>query len=257
MFLPNIVKYCSKPNMVWSPLPTFFGNLGVMIYVCHCRFVAVLFSLFNEVNFCTGNFLANLVGQVVDKKSEISELDNDPSISPNNGDETDTDFHETLPREVLKIKDITIVKPDKKNVEFQAKVKDVNEENKNTKLKADKDDRTDKAAVEKRNNEAPKSRFVTTQVDEVNEKKVNKKQMSETSTHSKQSDGGSIIPVITISTTESDDDFIHAKEKKDDSGAKKQIDLKSLRRQSSVDSSKEHKVERKRPEEGHKFQYSL
>ncbi|XP_073957195.1 transmembrane channel-like protein isoform X2 [Choristoneura fumiferana] len=201
-----------------------------------------------------GNFLANLVGQVVDKKSEISELDNDPSISPNNGDETDTDFHETLPREVLKIKDITIVKPDKKNVEFKTKVnEEINKETRNMKLKADKDDRTDKAAVEKRNSEVPKS----SQVDKAIAKKVNKKQTSETSTHSKQSDVGSIIPVITISTTESDDDFIHVKEKKEEPSTKKQIDLKSLRRQSSVDSSKEQKVERKKSEEGHKFQYSL
>ncbi|XP_063632944.1 transmembrane channel-like protein [Cydia splendana] len=191
-----------------------------------------------------GNIFAKIVGQAVDKKSDLSEIDNDPSISPNNDDETDTDFHETLPRDVLKAKDITIVKSDKKIVEFKTQASDENK----LKVKVDKEDRTDKAAVEKRNNET-KSRFVTTQVDEVNEKTSKKDALER-----KQSEV-SVIPVITISTTESDEDLKREYKKSGDS-SKKQQDLRSLRRQSSVDSVKE-KTEKKKPEDGHKYQYSL
>ncbi|XP_063372904.1 transmembrane channel-like protein [Cydia amplana] len=190
-----------------------------------------------------GNFFAKIVGQAVDKKSDLFEIDNDPSISPNNDDETDTDFHETLPRDVLKAKDITIIKSDKKIVEFKTQASDENK----LKVKVDKEDRTDKAAIEKRNNET-KSRFVTTKVDEVNEN------MTKDALERKQSEV-SIIPVITISTTESDED-LKRENKKSGESSKKQPDLRSLRRQSSVDSVKE-KTEKKKPEDGHKYQYSL
>lgn len=223
----------------------------------------------------------------LDKKTDVetvSEIDG-PSPAPNNvDDETDTDFHETLPREVLKIKDITIVKPEQKkrnSVEFKTdngKKRKIDEIfSKGLKVKLEKvDDRTDKKAViEKQINdvkEGTKPKIVSEVSKEKNDgKKKHEKQTSQSSTQSKQSDSvGSVIPVITISTTESDEEVLTKKDKKEKNGQKekhkdktegrprKTPDLKSLRRQSSVESISEQKPpQEKKQDEGHKYQYSL
>lgn len=118
-----------------------------------------------------------------------------------------------------------------------------------------------------------------------NNKFKEKKQSSESSNFSKNNDSiGSVIPVITISTTESDDEILQgAKNQKNVKDNHKEneskpielkkcekrqrgnlkrnkncSDLKSLQRQSSVDSINEkNPKERKCEETGHKYQYSL
>lgn len=230
-----------------------------------------------------GGIFAKIVGMALDKKSDVeavSEVDG-PSTSPNNvDDETDTDFHETLPREVLKIKDIVILKPDKKvrnSVEFKAdggKKLKINEIfNKGLKVKLEKiDDRTEKKAVIEKQiqeaNESSKPKIVKELSKEKNnDKKIHEKQTSQSSTQSKQSDSiGSVIPVITISTTESDEEVLSHKDNNDKNGQKiksegkprKTPEVKSLRRQSSVESINDNKnSQEKSQEEGHKYQYSL
>ncbi|CAH1647394.1 unnamed protein product [Spodoptera littoralis] len=229
-----------------------------------------------------GGIFAKIVGMALDKKSDVeavSEVDI-PSPSPNNvDDETDTDFHETLPREVLKIKDIFIIKPDKKvknSVEFKtdgSKKQKINEIfNKGLKVKLEKiDDRTEKKAVIEKQiqdaKEATKPKIVREMSKEKNNgKKIHEKQTSQSSTQSKQSDSiGSVIPVITISTTESDEEVLSHKDSneknvqkvKDDGKPKKPSDLKSLRRQSSVESISENKPSHDKKQDGHKYQYSL
>ncbi|KAF9421726.1 hypothetical protein HW555_002407, partial [Spodoptera exigua] len=229
-----------------------------------------------------GNIFAKIVGMALDKKSDVeavSEVDF-PSPSPNNvDDETDTDFHETLPREVLKIKDIFILKPDKKvknSVEFKTdgpKKQKINEIfNKGLKVKLEKiDDRTEKKAVIEKQiqdaKEATKPKIVKeVPKEKTNGKKIHEKQTSQSSTQSKQSDSiGSVIPVITISTTESDEEVLSHKDNNeksdqkvnDDSKPKKPSDLKSLRRQSSVESISENKPSHEKKQDGHKYQYSL
>ncbi|CAH0577839.1 unnamed protein product [Chrysodeixis includens] len=229
-----------------------------------------------------GGIFAKIVGMALDKKSDVeavSEVEC-PSPQPNNvDDETDTDFHETLPRELLKMKDITIVKPKPKkqnSVDFKTdntKRHNINEIYKGLKVKLEKvDDRTEKKAViEKQMLDLYKQKSAIESLKEKNERKnLNDKQTSQSSTQSKQSDSiGSVIPVITISTTESDEENLSKKEnikEHKDSGphekiqgkARKAPDLKSLRRQSSVESIGDQKPSpEKKLDEGHKYQYSL
>nr|XP_021194817.2 transmembrane channel-like protein isoform X1 [Helicoverpa armigera] len=230
-----------------------------------------------------GGIFAKIVGMALDKKTDVgavSEVD-DPSPLPNNADdETDTDFHETLPRDVLKIKDIFILKPDQKaktSVEFKtdgAKKYKMNEIfNKGLKVKLEKiDDRTEKKAVIEKQiqdaKEATKAKIVKEiSKEKCDGKKFNEKQTSQSSTQSKQSDSiSSVIPVITISTTESDEEVLSQKENngqhgqkiKRDGKSRKTPDLKSLRRQSSVESISENKPSKdKTQDDGHKYQYSL
>ncbi|XP_075991461.1 transmembrane channel-like protein [Anticarsia gemmatalis] len=230
-----------------------------------------------------GNIFAKIVGMALDKKPDVEAVPEQdvPTHSPNNGDdETDTDFHETLPREVLKIKDIIISRqePKKRNsVEFKDDGKKHKSGEESLKVKLEKvDDRTEKKAVIEKQmqdikdgvkpkivGETPKERYA--------HKKYNEKQASESSTQSRQSDSvGSVIPVITISTTESDEEVLTKKEKKSKNGDKEKVkhksegkprktpDLKSLRRQSSVESITETKpATQDKQEDGHKYQYSL
>lgn len=233
-------------------------------------------------SFYTGGIFAKIVGMALDKKSDVeavSEL-GCPFPQPNNlDDETDTDFHETLPRELLKMKDITIVKPKPKkqnSVDFKTdntKRHNINEIYKGLKVKLEKvDDRTEKKAViEKQMQDMCKQKATIESLKEKNERKhLNDKQTSQSSTQSKQSDSiGSVIPVITISTTESDEENLSKKDNVEEhkhSGPKDKIegkarktpDLKSLRRQSSVDSIGDQKpAQENKLDEGHKYQYSL
>lgn len=120
-------------------------------------------------------------------------------------------------------------------------------------------------------------KVLTNSIDEMGTKVLKRKQMSESSTNSKQSDSiTSVIPVITISTTESDDEMLRppklSNEQQSNKNAEKTCnkqelakqakrissELKSLRRQSSVESINENKASKeKKNEEGHKYQYSL
>lgn len=241
-----------------------------------------------------GGIFAKIVSMALDKKSvsAVSELDNAIPPSPNPlDDETDTDFHESLPREVLKMKDITILKrSDHKNWTSidntnQSKVRSP-EDN----LKVESDKREDYECFSNAQIDGTVTEQTYSNTDEqeifkdntVKEKHIGGKQTSESSVQSKQDSIGSVIPVITISTTESDDEILQAtkekgkeddnvkeKKRKDnckgetsiDNGSKKirgSSELKSLQRQSSVDSASEHKmVKYKKPDDGHKFQYSL
>lgn len=236
----------------------------------------------------------------LDKKSDVSITSDFPSpYSYNIDDETDTDFHETLPKEILKIKDITILKnleqKKKNNVDFKTdndkKDKPKNDKNLSIKLEGIDDSTEKKAVVEKQNirvSDANVNKSTSFKVkEEKNEnsdtRKINEKQTSESSTQSRQSDSiGSVIPVIMISTTESDEEVLHTNRAKKDTktkekkhkeyvrgsrahndDAEKKIpkgssDTKSLRRQSSVDSFKGEKAPKEiKTEEGHKYQYSL
>lgn len=230
----------------------------------------------------------------LDKNSDVDPVPetNNMSQSSNNLDEeTDTDFHETLPKEVLKIKDIIFKHADKKksNVEFKTdnirpKLTDIM----GLKVKLEKeDDRSEKKAnIEKQNQNYSQEASMSYKTNEIANrvlKRMDKKQTSESSTQSRQSDStvGSVIPVITISTTESDEETLQCnkeiKETNNESIHKTQencesrtsseglkrmkkstSDLKSLRRQSSVDSINELKSPKEnKTKEGHKYQYSL
>lgn len=241
----------------------------------------------------TGGIFAKIVSMALDKKSDdaVSEVDNAIPPSPNTlDDETDTDFHESLPKEVLKMKDITILKRgDRKNitsVEFTNESKLKTSED-SLKVASDKREELDcfsKAQIIASVTEQSYSNidhYEGFKDNTVKEKNIGGKQTSESSVQSKQDSIGSIIPVITISTTESDDEILHTKKDKGkednvkekkrkeickgeisiDEGSKKirgSSELKSLQRQSSVDSASEHKtVKEKKPDDGHKFQYSL
>lgn len=233
----------------------------------------------------------------LDKKSDVSATSEAPSpFSYNIDDETDTDFHETLPKEILKAKDIKISKKiehkKKNSVEFKtddlekrkrkddsttANLEAVNEPT-DKKVVAQKQLKDRIATIVTKSKPPKQDEF---EKDKNVDKKVNEKQTSESSTQSRQSDSiGSVIPVIMISTTESDEEALQPEEKRDtktkerkhkeyvklsrgiDDNDKKNkkssSDSKSLRRQSSVDSIKEQKPTKEtKPEEGHKFQYSL
>ncbi|XP_052751457.1 transmembrane channel-like protein [Galleria mellonella] len=237
-----------------------------------------------------GSIFAKIVGMAVDKKPDIevvSETNNGVSPSSNNADEeTDTDFHESLPKEVLKIKDIIFKNTQNKkkiSVEFKTNEDEKSKfqiEDKSLKVKLEKvDDRTEKKAIlEKQDRikkETGKSKTSSTEAPKQTQnidKKLNKKQTSESSNLSRQSDSiSSVIPVITISTTESDEEILQSrstknikKEDEQDSAGtiaeslkkinKRSSDLKSLRRQRSVDSINEPK---KKPDDGHKYKYPL
>lgn len=228
----------------------------------------------------------------LDKKPDdvVSEADNSVSPSPNLvDDETDTDFHETLPREVLKMKDIIVLKHGERkkrsNVEFTNELK---QQTPGDSLKVAYDKREEFDCFSKTPIVVPVSEqnYSNTNQHEVSkdktvkEKRIGDKQTSESSVQSKQDSIGSVIPVITISTTESDDEILHTKnekgkednvkeKKRKDNKAEGSIDkgnkqttgsseVKLLRRQSSVDSASEHKIfKEKKPNDGHKFQYSL
>ncbi|XP_037977629.2 transmembrane channel-like protein [Plutella xylostella] len=227
-----------------------------------------------------GGIFAKIVNIALDRKSDVEavpEIENDDSQSPNN-DDTDTDFHETLPKDVLKFKDITVSATagirKKSDLIREALFKIKDETNKKNKLRiqtSNDEEKTDKKAVERKiTHPVEDGKEVEMVKNEDNEKrKPSQKQASETSTQSQQHSTGSVIPVITISVTESDDETLHTKksvikkvdDKSDSTGLpmmKSKPDSKSLRRQSSVDSFKEYKAAlEKKPEDGHKYQYSL
>lgn len=230
----------------------------------------------------------------LDLKPEVESIpENIVSQSPNGDDETDTDFHETLPKEVLKIKDITIdkitkkpalvdIKPLKEGKHRESIMKVINKF-KVTPIKEVNISDTTPTIIEKTENtkdqiteeQSSKHKSKVADVESCHEKKkLSRQQTSESSTQSRQSDSiGSVIPVITISTTESDDELLQAKKQckeihvKEVKGSEERTpkkekkatsELKSLRRQSSVDSIKEQKIPKKIKEEGgHKYQYSL
>lgn len=213
----------------------------------------------------------------LDKKTDVepvSEADHDAQHSLDNLDDlTDTDFHETLPKEVLKIKDITIIK----HSDHKRKYNDVFDEpkakeNVSLKVKLDEpDDRTEKkAVVEKQEKEQIREKPCEVQKELEKTRKLHEKLSSQSSSQSKQSDSiGSVIPVITISTTESDDEILQHKKGTDEDNkgkegkivsknSKNNNEIKSLKRQSSVDSTNEQNVSSKnKSDNGHKYQYSL
>ncbi|XP_028177658.1 transmembrane channel-like protein 3 [Ostrinia furnacalis] len=239
-----------------------------------------------------GGIFAKIVGLALDKKTDVEtvpEVNNVSQSSNNVDDETDTDFHETLPKEVLKIKDIIFKHVDNKkksNVEFNIDDSKPKLADKGLKVKIEKeDDRSEKIAnIEKQKQDLvrvdslPTSKK-TTEDEYRGKHRMDRKQTSESSTQSRQSDSiGSVIPVITISTTESDEETLQSKKSKgtikkphdiEDSNIakasetlkrmkKSSSDLKSLRRQSSVESITEKKLPKDNHSEGgHKYQYSL
>ncbi|KAL0851756.1 hypothetical protein ABMA28_000068 [Loxostege sticticalis] len=242
-----------------------------------------------------GGIFAKIVGMALDKKTDVEtvpEVNNVSQSSNNVDDETDTDFHETLPQEVLRIKDIIFKHVDNKkksNVEFKTdrgKPRMVDYKGLKVNIEKEEERSEKKANIEKQKQEVgvdPSTAIVSTTAEEVDRgnKKMDRKQTSESSTQSRQSDSiGSVIPVITISTTESDEEILQSnKEKKEIKSTKQKpqdikdsttvheglkrmkkssSDLKSLRRQSSVESISEKNLPKdKKPEEGHKYQYSL
>ncbi|CAG5003308.1 unnamed protein product [Parnassius apollo] len=242
-----------------------------------------------------GGIFAKIVGLALDKKPIIKSETSILTLPRTTDDETDTEFHENLPKEILKIKDITVVKiadhKKKSNVEFKHNENEVaKQRTEPVKIKIEKiGERTEKKAILEKFKEdkiieedtislsyKTANKELTRKKDETLEKKINKKQTSESSTQSKQSDSiSSVIPVITISTTESDDEILQPSriseetnnkkieyQPKEEEPAKKSkrntSELKSLRRQSSVDSINENKVYKgKMSEDGHKYQYSL
>ncbi|KAL0902128.1 hypothetical protein ABMA27_000072 [Loxostege sticticalis] len=242
-----------------------------------------------------GGIFAKIVGMALDKKTDVEtvpEVNNISQSSNNVDDETDTDFHETLPQEVLRIKDIIFKHVDNKkksNVEFKTdsgKPRMVDYKGLKVNIEKEEDRSEKKANIEKQKQEVgvdPPTAIVSTTAEEVDRgnKRMDRKQTSESSTQSRQSDSiGSVIPVITISTTESDEEILQSNKEKKESKSTKQkpqdikdsttvheglkrmkkssSDLKSLRRQSSVESISEKNLPKdKKPEEGHKYQYSL
>ncbi|CAG9781757.1 unnamed protein product [Diatraea saccharalis] len=239
-----------------------------------------------------GGIFAKIVSMALDKKPEVEtvpEVINISQSSNNVDDDTDTCFHETLPKEVLKIKDIIFKSAENKkknNVEFKTH-SDENNKVTNTKivkLKFQKlDDHAERNVAEERQDPV-KQNLESDPPEEITKvhKKFDKKQTSESSTQSKQSDSiGSVIPVIKISITESDEEEKQNKQAKINTekepsqykpdtktsdpsvSSLKKVkkscsDLKALRRQSSVDSINEHKMPKeKKSEDGHKYQYSL
>lgn len=220
----------------------------------------------------TGGIFAKIVNLALDKKPDVDvvqETENnlDASPSQNNLDDDDSYFHEALPKNVLKIKDITIKYGDSKKrniVEFQT---DLYNGSKSV-------EKTEHDRPEKKNSYAEPNNIKQNTIlkktsgkepfqipeEYSKHKKITRKQTSESSTQSRQSDSvGSVVPVITISTTESDDEKDKRGEndkvsKKSSQGVKSPSDPKSLRRQSSVDSTNEHKNSKEgKHGEGHKY----
>lgn len=245
-----------------------------------------------------GGIFAKIVNMALDKKSDVIATSEVPSPSSYRmDDETDTDFHETLPKEILKVKNIKISKnyehKKKNSVEFKTDIEKPQRKEENLKVSAEvANEGSDKKAViqkqlkEKFANIVAKSKSYKPEEQEKvsnKDKMRNEKQTSESSTQSRQSDSiGSVIPVIMISTTESDEEALQPEHKKDtktkerkhkeyikqcrgndenEKRKKTSSDSKSLRRQSSVDSIEEQSSSKSstgiQPEEGHKYQYSL
>ncbi|KPJ00551.1 Transmembrane channel-like protein 3 [Papilio xuthus] len=238
-----------------------------------------------------GGIFAKIVGLALDKKPDV-----EITLPSSYTVDGDSDLYETLPKEILKIKETTVPKisdhKKKSNVEFKSNDSDIakyKSEQGCLKVKIDKlCERTEKKAILEKLKEdkiieedltSLPSKTIIKESNSRNEsrkKSFDTKQTSESSTYSRQSDSiSSVIPVITISTTESDDEQLHypkvvGEHKKDrnntDSNPKQEIsktnrsnsDLKSLRRQSSVDSINDNKTPKeKKTEDGYKYQYSL
>ncbi|XP_045541983.1 transmembrane channel-like protein [Papilio machaon] len=234
---------------------------------------------------------AKIVGLALDKKPEVEITS--PSSYAVDGD---NELYETLPKEILKTKDISVPKisdhKKKSNVEFKSNDSDITKyksEQGCLKVKIDKlCERTEKKAVLEKLKEdkiieeeltSLPSKTIIKESNTKNDgrkKSFDTKQTSESSTYSRQSDSiSSVIPVITISTTESDEEQLQypkvvGEQKKDrshtNSNPKQELsktnrsssDLKSLRRQSSVDSINDSKTPKeKKTEDGYKYQYSL
>ena len=216
-------------------------------------------------------------------------------------EETDIGFHETLPKEILKMRDITIAKNSELKKKNSVEFKTI--ENFNRSDHVTRDDFKEKDSLiyklEKNRNEDIHFKVSNTKEKVTNESKPQrkhdssdkfkqKKQSSESSNLSKNNDSiGSVIPVITISTTESDDEFLQGaknckasintdnekesrREKPIESKSREQkqrgnlkrnkncSDLKLLQRQGSVDSINEKNPKEKKVEDsGYKYQYSL
>ncbi|XP_050361227.1 transmembrane channel-like protein [Nymphalis io] len=234
-----------------------------------------------------GGIFAKIVGLAVDRKTNEEPL---PDISPcknNIDEETDTDFHESLPKEILKIKEITFIKKNeikkKTSVEFKTEgdlAFNSQTTDNCTEVNSIVENMKDNIIIEKRMKRNPDIKDIKNNTidDRYVQKKRNssdkfiqKKQSSESSNLSKQTDSiGSVIPVITISTTESDDEVLQTINKTNEKVGNKNSrsnlrrnrncsDLKSLQRQNSVDSISESKnsKEKKTEDKGHKYQYSL
>lgn len=250
------------------------------------QLLSSLHFAFTEIFWFTGGIFAKIVNMALDRKSDVetvSEIEDKPPFTTID-DETDTDFHETLPQEVLKIKDITLgSNTSRRENDGQSKYQikhDSHEKNKLKVLVHDENEKSEKKAVmEKKHISEHKSDKIFEEKSESIEsdpqdRKYNRKQTSDSSTQSRQSDSlGSIIPVITISTTESDEEILQMKDRKERRNKeqrnkadaeeppklkKSHTDLKSLQRQNSVESINEQKTPKeKKPDEGHKYQYSL
>ncbi|XP_045490237.1 transmembrane channel-like protein [Pieris rapae] len=195
----------------------------------------------------------------------------------NGDDETDTDFHENFPKAILQLKENETVHKDneiKKRslVEFKTKINELLTEVRQTSQEITDIDVERKPQAEK----------------EIVHRKLSRKETSESSNQSKQSDSiSSVIPVITISTTESDEEILQqtkagnvvlsikskniSKENEENKKHDKRdslrrikcsSDLKSLQRQSSVESINDTKLikdilGKKDGDGGHRYQYSL
>ncbi|XP_050684067.1 transmembrane channel-like protein [Leptidea sinapis] len=215
-----------------------------------------------------GGILAKIVSLALDKKKCDQELHEVSCTANTENYETDTDFHESLPKDILKIKDITTINDQKMNSTLENETK-INLTSKipseNIALKQNKDasykisDTYDAVLKTKSTQD--------TKVTNAHVKKLVKNGNSDSI--------GSVIPVITISTTESDEDILqtnskpqqsnekslksHAnnkspKDRKSLSHYRSTTDLKSLQRQNSFDTVKFNKDEK---DAGHKYQNSL
>lgn len=235
--------------------------------------------------YFAGGIFAKIVDMALDRKTVGEEPDNNISPSTNADDETDTDFHETLPAEVLKIKDIKVINEQHKvrpsqSVDFRAvfdekhkpQLKKVIDKFKLTqvidKVKKRAEIKTDISEQDSQIKKNIQKRDSQENVKNDDKTILTRRQTSESSTQSKHSDSiGSVIPVIMISTTESDDEILESKKVKvaeinikneEKSVKKSSSELKALRRQSSVESISEKKDSKgDKEEQGHKFQYSL
>lgn len=261
----------------YSSIHSFIPNIIIFLFFC----------------LLPGGIFAKIVGLALDKKPDVEITL--PSSYNIDGD-TDTDFYEILPKETLKTKDMTVPKisdhKKKSNVEFKSNDNDImkyKSEQGCLKVKIEKlCERTEKKAVMEKLKEdkiieeeftSLPSKTIIKKSNSNNDgrkKCFNRKQTSESSTHSRQSDSiSSVIPVITISTTESDEEQLQypkvvGEQKKNrsdiNSSPKEELsktnrsstDLKSLRRQSSVDSINDNKTPKeKKTEDGYKYQYSI
>ncbi|XP_013179025.1 PREDICTED: transmembrane channel-like protein 3 [Papilio xuthus] len=172
-----------------------------------------------------GGIFAKIVGLALDKKPDV-----EITLPSSYTVDGDSDLYETLPKEILKIKETTVPKisdhKKKSNVEFKSNDSDIakyKSEQGCLKVKIDKlCERTEKKAILEKLKEdkiieedltSLPSKTIIKESNSRNEsrkKSFDTKQTSESSTYSRQSDSiSSVIPVITISTTESDDEQLH------------------------------------------------